>query len=74
MSNPDDYSEFNWNNEKSYRHPCVEPWDQERQGMADPTESCYGTADQPGGGYVSSNSRMRLSKRRLGAKPRFANG
>ena len=45
MSNPGDYSEFNQNNETSYRHRRVEPWGW--QCVADPTESCHGTADQP---------------------------
>src|SRR5713101_2561346 len=46
MSNPGNDSEFNQNDEKSYRHCRVESRDQERQRMADPTESCHGTADQ----------------------------
>src|SRR5713101_5715480 len=47
MSNPGDHSEFHENYEKSYCHRCVEPREQERHGMADPTESCHGAADQP---------------------------
>src|SRR5580704_8781528 len=54
MSNPGDDSEFNQNNEKSYRHCCVESRDQERQGMADPTESCHGAADQSAGPRVAT--------------------
>src|ERR1700693_6057753 len=54
MSNPGDDSEFNQNNEKSYRHCCMEPRDQERQCMADPTESCHGTADQSAGPRVAT--------------------
>jgi uncharacterized repeat protein (TIGR03803 family) len=52
MSNPSNDREFNQNDEQSYRHCRVESRDQERQRMADPTESCHGAADE------SANPRM----------------
>src|SRR5216683_3931388 len=65
MSNPGDDSEFNQNNEKSYRHCCVEPRDQERQGMADPTESGHGAADQSAGPRVATPRQAAVVRQRL---------
>src|SRR5260370_33889630 len=72
MSNPGDDSEFNENDEKSYSHCRMESRDQERQGMADPTESCYGTGDQPPGPQATTlchATTARHRRRRTHTKP-----
>ena len=46
-SNPGNGSEFDQNDEESYRHCRVESRDQERQRMADPTERCHDTETNP---------------------------
>ena len=47
MSNPGNGSEFDQNDEESYRHCRVESRDQERQRMAAPTERCHDTETNP---------------------------
>jgi hypothetical protein len=66
MSNPGNDSEFNQDDKKSYRHCRAESRDQERQRMADPTESCHGAAGQSADPRVATPCEAAVVRQCLG--------